>query len=127
MKNIFSIARIFNQPLYNWNISKVKNIYYMFWLADSFNQNLYSCVLVKNAKIYMYFCLYNKLLFFILYVVVRLHCSTSDVGTLSKTDIVHLVGTCLRYEERFKRLWYRTVGGFCQYAELGKSWQIFSI
>ena len=43
MKNMawmFDIARSFNQPLNNWNVSKVKEMYGMFHEASSFNQPL---------------------------------------------------------------------------------------
>ena len=39
---MFQNARSFNQPLNKWNVSKVTNMYKMFWNADSFNQQLHA-------------------------------------------------------------------------------------
>ena len=40
MHGIFSFANCFNQPLNNWNVSNVTNMWYMFQNARSFNQPL---------------------------------------------------------------------------------------
>ena len=40
MKNMFGGAESFNQPLNNWNVSKVIAMDSMFWNATSFNQPL---------------------------------------------------------------------------------------
>ena len=37
---MFDEATSFNQPLYNWNVSKVTNMRFMFYNARSFNQPL---------------------------------------------------------------------------------------
>ena len=37
---MFSHSVAFNQPLYNWNTSNVKNFYGTFQWATSFNQNI---------------------------------------------------------------------------------------
>jgi len=37
---MFFNASSFNQPLNNWNVSKVTDMSFMFWHAESFNQPL---------------------------------------------------------------------------------------
>ena len=40
MRWMFEVARSFNQPLNNWNVSNVTSMNYMFRGAKSFNQSL---------------------------------------------------------------------------------------
>ncbi len=40
MRYLFGGATSFNQPLNNWNVSKVREMNCMFWNAESFNQPL---------------------------------------------------------------------------------------
>ena len=40
MDSMFSWAKNFNQPLNNWNVSKVTNMREMFYEAKAFNQNI---------------------------------------------------------------------------------------
>ena len=40
MRMMFGGATSFNQPLNNWNVSKVREMNCMFWNAESFNQPL---------------------------------------------------------------------------------------
>ena len=40
MANMFNRATSFNQPLNNWDVSKVTSMESMFWGATSFNQPL---------------------------------------------------------------------------------------
>ena len=40
MDHMFYEAPSFNQPLNNWNVSKVKDMVFMFYNASSFNQPL---------------------------------------------------------------------------------------
>ena len=40
MDEMFYYALSFNQPLNNWNVSKVTDMEEMFWIATSFNQPL---------------------------------------------------------------------------------------
>ena len=42
MYYMFNTARSFNQPLNNWNVSKVTDMNWMFEDADSFNQPLHA-------------------------------------------------------------------------------------
>jgi surface protein len=42
MAMMFVEATSFNQPLNNWNVSKVTNMEAMFWGATSFNQPLHA-------------------------------------------------------------------------------------
>ena len=37
---MFASAKLFNQPLNNWNVSNVTDMKGMFWDATSFNQQL---------------------------------------------------------------------------------------
>ena len=39
-RSMFGGATSFNQPLNNWNVSKVREMNCMFWNAESFNQPL---------------------------------------------------------------------------------------
>ncbi len=39
---MFEGAESFNHPLNKWNVSKVTNMGKMFWNADSFNQQLHA-------------------------------------------------------------------------------------
>ena len=56
MSNMFSIARSFNQPIGNWNVSNVTNMSGMFFKAKSFNQPIgkWNVSNVTNMK-YMFF------------------------------------------------------------------------
>ena len=40
MSQMFYRAENFNQPLNNWNVSKVEDMSFMFYYAHSFNQDL---------------------------------------------------------------------------------------
>jgi len=40
MSVMFASAENFNQPLNNWNVSKVTDMSYMFWGANNFNQSI---------------------------------------------------------------------------------------
>ncbi len=40
LANMFGGAKAFNQPINNWDVSKVTNMYGMFWNADHFDQPL---------------------------------------------------------------------------------------
>lgn len=40
MSYMFSFAENFNQPLNNWDVSKVTKMHGMFWFAKTFNQPL---------------------------------------------------------------------------------------
>ena len=39
---MFRGASSFNQPLNNWNVSNVKDMEGMFWIATSFNQEIFA-------------------------------------------------------------------------------------
>ena len=56
MWGMFINAHSFNQPLNNWNVSKVTNMAEMFWGASSFNQPLKKWN-VSNVRtmIYMFY------------------------------------------------------------------------
>ena len=53
---MFQSAKVFNQPLNNWNVSNVTNMFQMFANAKAFNQNLNNWRVIPSVNTgYMFF------------------------------------------------------------------------